>query len=118
MNDMEIKQYIDTEKALARIRGNAKLFKLLLTQFLGTRTQFEQLQNEVKANEREAASKTVHALKGVAANLSMPALYELCVSFESVLKTDADSSAPLASFSAAYEKTVECVTAILPTISV
>ena len=118
MNDMEIKQYIDTEKALGRIRGNAKLFKLLLTQFLGTRTQFEQLQNEIGANDREAASKTVHALKGVAANLSMPALYDLCAPFESILKSDANTSEHLASFNAVYEKTVECVNAILPTISV
>jgi len=118
MSDVEIKQYIDTEKALGRIRGNAKLFKMLLTQFLATRSQFEQLQNEIASNDREAASKTVHALKGVAANLSMPALYDLCAPFESLLKTGADASQHLALFNAAYEKTAECVNSILPTISV
>ena len=117
MDDMEIKQYVNTEKGLERIRGNVKLFKTLLMRFMDTRSQFEQLQKEIEANDRESASKTLHALKGVAANLSMPALYDLCPSFEALLKTDADTSESLASFNAAYEKTVECVNAILPTLS-
>ncbi|MCL2010747.1 MAG: Hpt domain-containing protein [Synergistaceae bacterium] len=117
MDDTEIRQYVDTEKALGRIRGNMKLFKTLLTHFLATRSQFEQLQKEIAANDREAASKTVHALKGVAANLSMPALYDLCPPFEALLKTDADAGGSMAEFGAAYEKTVECVNAILPTLS-
>jgi HPt (histidine-containing phosphotransfer) domain-containing protein len=116
MDDMEIKQYVNAEKALERIRGNAKLFKTLLTHFLATRSQFDQLQNEIAANDRDAASKSVHALKGVAANLSMPALYDLCPPFEALLKTDADASESLASFNAAYEKTVESVNTILATL--
>ena len=117
MNDMEIKQYVNTQEALERLRGNVSLFKIVLTTFLDTRTQFEQLQKEIKENDRDAASKSVHALKGVAANLSMTTLYDLCPPFEALLKTDADTSESMASFSAAYEKTVECVNAILPTLS-
>ena len=117
MDDMEIKQYLNSEKALERIRGNTKLLKTLLTHFLATRSQFEQLQKEIAANDREAASKSVHALKGVAANLSMTALYDLCPPFEALLKTDSDASESMASFGAAYEKTVECVNTILPTLS-
>jgi len=116
MNDLEIKQYIDTEKALGRIRGNAKLFKTLLTHFLATRNQFEQLQKEVASNDREAASKSVHALKGVAANLSMIKLYDVSAPFEALLKTDADVSESLASFNSAYEKTLESVNSIMPTL--
>ena len=117
MDDMEIKRYINTEKALERIRGNAKLLKTLLTHFLATRTQFEQLQKEIAANDREGASKSVHALKGVAANLSMTALYDICPPFEALLKTEDDTSESMAAFSAAYEKTVECVNLVLPTLS-
>ena len=117
MDEMEIKKYVNVEKGLERIRGNAKLFKTLLTHFLATRSQFEQLQKEMEANDREAASKSVHALKGVAANLSMTTLYDLCPPFEALLKTDADTSEALASFNAAYEKTMECVNDILPTLS-
>ena len=116
MSDMEIKQYVNTEKALERIRGNAKLFKTLLTHFLATKSQFDQLQKEIAANDREAASKSVHALKGVAANLSMTTLYDLCAPFEILLKTDTDASECLASFNAAYEKTLECVNTVLSTL--
>ena len=117
MDGMEIKQYVNTEKALERIRGNAKLFKTLLTHFLATRNQFEQLQKEIAANDRDGASKSVHALKGVAANLSMTALYDICVQFEALLKTDADASDTMASFNTVYEKTMESVNIILPTLS-
>ena len=117
MNDMEIKKYINTEKALERIRGNVKLFKSLLTRFLATREQFEQLQKEIAANDREAASKSVHAIKGVAANLSMTELYDLCPPFEALLKTDGDTSESITAFGAVYEKTVESVNALLPTLS-
>jgi len=116
MDDLEIKQYLDTEKALERIRGNAKLFKTLLTHFLATRNQFEQLQKEIEANDREAASKSVHALKGVAANLSMIKLYDVSAPFEVLLKTDSDIAESLVSFNYTYEKTLECVNAILPTL--
>ena len=116
MNDLEIKQYVDAEKALGRIRGNAKLFKTLLTHFLATRNQFEQLQKEIAANDRDAASKSVHALKGVAANLSMTKLYDVSAPFETLLKTDADITESLEAFNSAYEKTLECVNSILPTL--
>ena len=109
MNEAEFKQYVDTEKALERIRGNTKLFKTLLTHFLATRTQFEQLKKEIEANDRESAAKSVHAIKGVAANLSMTALYELCPPFETLLKTDADTAEAFKNFETAYEKTIESV---------
>ncbi|MDR1376707.1 MAG: Hpt domain-containing protein [Synergistaceae bacterium] len=113
MNETELKQYVDAEKALERIRGNAKLFKTLLTHFLATKSQVEQLRGEIEANDRDAASKSVHAIKGVAANLSMTALYELCPPFEALLKTDGDTAETFKSFEGAYDKTVEAVNTIL-----
>ena len=118
MDDAELKQYVDTDKALERIRGNKKLFKTLLTHFLATRSQFEQLKQEIAANDREAASKSVHALKGVSANLSMMKLYELCPPFEVLLKSDADVSSVFADYGVVYEKTMECVEFLLKTLSV
>jgi HPt (histidine-containing phosphotransfer) domain-containing protein len=113
MNETELKQYVNTEKALERIRGNSKLFKTLLTHFLATRTQFEQLRKEIEANDREAAAKSVHTIKGVAANLSMTALYEICPPFEALLKTDADTAETFKNFEATYEKTIESVNVLL-----
>ncbi|MDR2523242.1 MAG: Hpt domain-containing protein [Synergistaceae bacterium] len=113
MDEVEIKKYVDTVKALERIRGNAKLFKMLLTHFLDTRGQVDQLKQEISANDRQAAAKSVHAIKGVAANLSMTALYELCPPFEVLLKTDEDAAELMAAFQETYEKTLTCVNHLL-----
>ena len=116
MTDAEMKEYVDTEKALARIRGNNKLFKTLLTHFLATQSQFDQLKQEVAANDREAAAKSVHALKGVSANLSMTRLYELCLTFEALLKSEDDATEAFAAYEATYGKTIECVNTLLKTL--
>jgi HPt (histidine-containing phosphotransfer) domain-containing protein len=113
MNETELRQYVDTEKALGRIRGNAKLFKTLLTHFLATESQFNQLKKEIEANDRDAAAKSVHAIKGVAANLSMTALYENCPPFEALLKTDADTAEAFKNFEGVYKKTLESVNVLL-----
>ncbi|MDR1649575.1 MAG: Hpt domain-containing protein [Synergistaceae bacterium] len=114
MNDAEIKEYLDADKALARIRGNARLFKLLLSTFLkDTPAHFSQLKKEVAANDRVAAGKTVHTIKGVAANLSMMKLYEISPALEALLKTDSDIADSLANYISVYEKTVEAVNTYL-----
>jgi HPt (histidine-containing phosphotransfer) domain-containing protein len=113
MNEAESKQYIDTQKALERIRGNEKLFKTLLKHFLNTQEQVDQLKREVEANDREGAAKSVHAIKGVAANLSMTTLYDQSVSFEALLKSGGDVSGAFGTFDAAYQKTLECVKTLL-----
>jgi HPt (histidine-containing phosphotransfer) domain-containing protein len=114
MNEAETKEYLDAGKALERIRGNAKLFKLLLSTFLrDTPAQFTQLKGEIEANDRAAAARSVHTIKGVAANLSMMKLYELSPALEALLKTDADAADSLATYTSVYEKTVEAVNAYL-----
>jgi HPt (histidine-containing phosphotransfer) domain-containing protein len=119
MNEAEVKEYLDADKALGRIRGNAKLFKLLLSTFLkDTPAQFTQLKGEIEGGDRVAAGKTVHTIKGVAANLSMMKLYELSPALEALLKTDADAAESLANYSSVYEKTIEAVNAYLEKSSV
>ena len=113
MDDAERGLYLDIDKALGRIRGNKKLFKTLLTHFLATRAQYEQLKQELEAKDNEAASKTVHAIKGVVANLSMPKLYDQSVAIEGLLKSGADTSEVFASFSVDFEKTIEIVESLL-----
>ena len=115
MDEQEIKQYVDVEDALARIRGNTKLFKLLLKTFLGNEN-FGELKQQLSAEDREGAGKSVHALKGVAANLSMKKLYESCVSFEALLKTGGDFAEAFVDYTSIYEKTIESVGALLPTL--
>ena len=118
MTEAEILEYVDTEKALERIRGNKKLFKTLLTHFLATESQFEQLRQEIGANDREAAAKSVHAIKGVAANLSMTKLYEQSPPLEALVKPGDDLTDAFAAYDVTYKKTIECVNVLLQTITV
>ncbi|MDR1048589.1 MAG: Hpt domain-containing protein [Synergistaceae bacterium] len=114
MNEAEIKEYLNSEGALARIGKNAKLLKRLLMKFLeDTPKQFEQLKREIAENDRAAAAKSVHTLKGVAGNLSMTKLFELSPPFEALLKTGDDASATFAEYSAVYEKTLEAANAVV-----
>jgi HPt (histidine-containing phosphotransfer) domain-containing protein len=114
MNEEELNEYLDASKALARIRGNAKLFALLLSTFLkDTPAQIEQLRKEIESGDRVAAARTVHTIKGVAANLSMMKLYELSPALEALLKTDSDTASAFKSYTAVYEKTVQAVNVFL-----
>ncbi|GHV41424.1 hypothetical protein FACS1894187_23140 [Synergistales bacterium] len=110
MNEAEIKEYVDEGKALERIRNNAKLFKTLLKSFVGTTPdQIAQLKKEIEAGDKAAAAKSVHTIKGVAANLSMPKLYELSPQFETLLKGDGDTAEMMTNYGAVYDKTIEVV---------
>ncbi|MDR1731951.1 MAG: Hpt domain-containing protein [Synergistaceae bacterium] len=112
MNDEELKRYIDKEKALGRIRNNTKLFKMLLTTFLGD-THFEQMKKEIAAADYEAAAKSAHAIKGVAGNLSLTAIFELSQALEACLKANSGVEESLATFSGAYEETVKAVNIVM-----
>ncbi|MDR1875886.1 MAG: Hpt domain-containing protein [Synergistaceae bacterium] len=108
MNENEVKQYIDTEKALGRIRGNTKLFKTLLNTFLGS-PHFEQMKKEIEAGDHEAAAKSAHAIKGVAANLSLVAVYDLSLSLEASLKAGSGVEESFATFQNAYAETLKAI---------
>ncbi|MDR3264851.1 MAG: Hpt domain-containing protein [Synergistaceae bacterium] len=112
MNEEELKQYIDTEKALGRIRGNTKLFKMLLTSFLQT-PYFEQLQKEIGAGDNEAAAKSAHAIKGVAANLSLTRIYELSQAVEACLKANSGAEESLETFKTAYAETLKAIDIVM-----
>ncbi|MDR3231181.1 MAG: Hpt domain-containing protein [Synergistaceae bacterium] len=116
MNEEELKQYIDTEKALGRIRGNTKLFKMLLTTFLQS-PYFEQLKKEIEAGDNEAAAKSAHAVKGVAANLSLMRVYELSQSLEACLKANSGVEESLETFKTAYEETVKAIDIVMKGLS-
>ena len=112
MNDEELKRYVDTEKALARIRGNTKLFKMLLRTFVEN-SYFGQLQREIEAGDHEAAAKTAHAIKGASANLSLTAVYELSQSLEASLKSGENVAGNFAVFRTAYEETLRAIDTVV-----
>ena len=67
---------IDVEDALARVLGNEALLEQLL-QIYARDASVTDLARAVEADDVEGARAAAHALKGVAANLSMTALSDL-----------------------------------------
>lgn len=112
MNDEELKRYVDSEQALGRIRGNIKLFKMLLNTFVEN-SYFGQLQKEVETGEYEAAAKTAYAIKGASANLSLTAVYELSQSLEACLKSGENVAETFAAFKTAYEETLRAIDIVI-----
>ncbi len=108
----EIKAYVDAEGALARIRGNKTVLKALLNSFMKN-TQFAQLKTEVAAGDTEAAAKSAHAIKGVAANLSLPAANEMAALLESKLKSGLNVTESVAEMEEIMAKTFSAIETVL-----
>lgn len=69
---------IDAEDALTRrFGGNEKLFLRLLGKFLKD-TSYQNFETALDAGDLPAARNHLHCLKGVAGNLGMNDLWELC----------------------------------------
>jgi CheY-like chemotaxis protein len=61
----------DREAAMARVRNREERLVILVKMFLdGMPAHIQQLQQDLENKDFEAASKTAHSMKGVAANLS------------------------------------------------
>jgi HPt (histidine-containing phosphotransfer) domain-containing protein len=108
----DLKQYVDVEDALKRVCGNMALYKKLLGTFKRT-LQMEQLLGEVAAGDLETAAKTIHAIKGTTANLSLKAAYEKCVEVEASLKQGVADEAGLGALKDIMATTLLCTDYII-----
>jgi HPt (histidine-containing phosphotransfer) domain-containing protein len=108
----DLKQYVDVEDALKRVCGNMTLYKRLLGTFKKT-LQMDQLLGEVAAGDLETAAKTIHAIKGTTANLSLKAAYEKCVEVEAELKQGEANQAGLDELKAIINTTLLCTEYII-----
>ncbi len=112
IDNQDIKAFVDAESALARIRGNKAVFKALLNSFLKN-TQFQQLKDEINAEDFDAAAKSAHALKGITANLSLPAANEMATLLESKLKGGLGVAESLSEMDEIMAKTVSSIETVL-----
>lgn len=111
----KLENYIDTQGAMLRVRGNAKLFKSLLNVFLHD-PHFNQLLLQVGRGEYEAAAHTAHAIKGVAANLALTEVFELSRILEGMLRAGDDVSDFIDNYKSEFLKTCSCIESILKTL--
>ena len=97
--------YVNKDEALNRIRGNVKIYKMILQSYTN-KTFMEQLAAELDAGDFDAAAKTIHAIKGVVGNLSLPLVHEKSKALEMKIKDGSVNQQDRAEFEAIVEKTL------------
>lgn len=68
---------VEVEQAVLRFGGNTGLYEKCLRSFIQDGT-FHEISTAFSANDMKTAENAVHTLKGVAGNLSMTRLYNIC----------------------------------------
>ncbi|MCU7960493.1 MAG: PAS domain S-box protein [gamma proteobacterium symbiont of Bathyaustriella thionipta] len=99
------RQLIDTEGALARLKGNSALYLRLLHSF---HEQFYNAEQELAAllqqQDDEAARQLIHSIKGSAGNLGLTPLYETAALLEKAIKEHQDLHSGQADFVRALQQ--------------
>ena len=80
----------DTKDGLSRCMNNEAMYLRLVNMALGD-ANYDRLASAVDADDRKAAFEAVHAIKGVAGNLSLTPLYELSSEMTDLLRTGKDA---------------------------
>jgi len=89
--DINSEEYVDVKDALKRIGGSMDLYKRLLGQFTGG-DHIDPLEEAFSVGAMDEASRLIHTLKGVAANLSLVKLSAAASDLEHKIKNDVDHS--------------------------
>jgi CheY-like chemotaxis protein/HPt (histidine-containing phosphotransfer) domain-containing protein len=98
---------IDTARGLARVGGNARLYRTLLTKFRRDYADVaHQVQNALEGNEQELARRLAHTVKGVAGNVGAEALQKAAGDLERAIRQGAfeDASTLNRPFAAALQQ--------------
>jgi len=93
--------YVDVQDALKRIGGSLDLYKRLLGQFTGG-DHIDPLEEALHSGALEDASRQIHTLKGVAANLSLIKLSATAGELEHKIKSGLDHSESFEELKSAY----------------
>jgi len=101
-------EYIDEKEALARIRGNVKLYKRMLSLFLEGKEN-DDFEQAVAEGDLQKAGDLAHTIKGVAGNLSLKPLFELSAELMGQFRSSALDQGTLEAYRDAWVKTREAV---------
>ena len=108
----ELDRYVDVSGALKRIGGSMDLYKRLLKQFSGG-DHIDPLEEALNNGDFEDASRKVHSLKGVCANLSLIELAAISARLENKVHEGADFSDTFSELKRAYNETSRYISEIL-----
>ena len=109
----DLGQYVDVKDGLNRIMKNKKIYARLLNSF-AENPHVNELYEPLAQRDAVEAQKAAHTIKGVAANLSLPLVYEISAGMDARLKTgDADMMDEYEKLKAAVGKTVEYIAIVI-----
>ncbi len=102
---------VDAADGLARVAGNARLYRSLLEQFAGKQADAgAQISAALRGGDRKAAERLAHTVKGVAGNLGIKGLHAGAEKLERTLhEVGADATAALSDFSSSLAAQVEAI---------
>ena len=93
--------YINVQDALKRVGGSMALYKRLLNSFVGG-DNIDPIEKALNDGAMDDASRLVHTIKGVAANLSLEKLTAAAVDLEHKIKDGLDCSASFETLKQTY----------------
>jgi len=98
--------YIDADEGAKRVMNNTKLYSRLLVKFKDDQSMSE-LDTAFSAGDTEAAKNFAHAIKGLAANLSLLELFNQSLEIETQLKSGVFNPDQMTILKKVYAKTME-----------
>jgi HPt (histidine-containing phosphotransfer) domain-containing protein len=104
---------LDAAAGLRRVGGNHDLYLRLLRRFSASQAgAARRVREALAADERIAAEREAHTVKGVAANLGLTALSEVAAALECAVRAEDGEERALAAFEATLDGTVVALGAL------
>ncbi|MBT3605392.1 MAG: response regulator [Candidatus Latescibacteria bacterium] len=106
---------LDTKAGLRNVAGNREFYERLLKQFItGTESKTVETVCEQIEEDRAAAERTAHSLKGVAGTLGATQLQTLAQDLESAIHDEMDIDTPLASVNEELTRLIATLQDVFP----
>jgi len=101
---------VDAADGLARVAGNAALYRRLLVQFAGRHgASADEIARALEAADWKTAEREAHTVKGVAGNLGLKRLHAAAGALERTLRGGGDAGAALAGLRAVLGSQVDAI---------
>jgi two-component system sensor histidine kinase/response regulator len=104
--------YINVEEGMTRVMNNTQLYVKLLNKFK-TGTNPDKLLAALEAGDYEKAQVEAHSIKGVAANLSLSALFQEALELETRIKARSAGVEAAEALKTCFAATLEAIDGVL-----
>jgi len=112
----DLKEYINYEEGLARLRGNKMIYSKTLEIFLRTK-EFDSLKEALEENDLKKADYAAHTIKGAAGNLSIAKIYEISSTLHEEFSQGIRSDDKVSELFEANEKTRDYIALLIEALA-